>query len=170
MLRTDFIEEAVKHLAGMEKETLENITAACFAGRMKAGIYEQAVQLIRELQQKGEQVIFATSSLYIMIQPLEKFLGISESLASVLEFSQGVTTGRMKGVSLFGEKKKDAVQQWLAERSIDPHTVSFYSDSHTDIPLLEYCGCPVAVNPDRFLERYAKKHGWQVLRFRATLG
>jgi phosphoserine phosphatase len=46
----------------------------------------------------------------------------------------------------------------------------FYSDSYTDLPLLEFSGHPVAVNPDRFLRREALKRGWRILRWRETLG
>jgi phosphoserine phosphatase len=34
---------------------------------------------------------------------------------------------------------------------------------------MEYSGRAIAVNPDRFLEKEAKKHGWEILRFRETL-
>jgi phosphoserine phosphatase len=44
--------------------------------------------------------------------------------------------------------------------------VRFYSDSYTDLPTLELCGQPVAVNPDRFLTRAAKQRGWDMLRFK----
>jgi len=166
---SDFIEKAVKHIAGLDKKTVEDLAEACFARRMKKGIYTQAAQLIAEMQQRGEQVIFATSSFHTIIHPLERFLGVSESIASALEFSQGKTTGRVAGLSLFGEKKKAAVEKWLSEHGIAPQDVCFYSDSYTDIPLMEYCGSAVAVNPDRYLEREAKKRGWQILRFWGTL-
>jgi len=166
---TDFIEDAVKHIAGLDKKIMEDLAEACFTRRMKKGIYAQAAQLIAEMRQRGEQVIFATSSFHTIIHPLERFLGITESIASALEFSQGKTTGRIAGLSLFGEKKKAAVEKWLADHQINPRDVCFYSDSYTDIPLMEYCGGAVAVNPDRYLEREAKKRGWQILRFRETL-
>jgi len=167
---TDFIEQAVRHLAGLDKKTVDDLAADSFNRRMKTGIYAQAARLIAEMRQRGEQVVFATSSFHSIIQPLERFLGVSESIASSLEFSQGKTTGHVAGVSLFGGKKKAAVENWLAERGINPADVCFYSDSYTDIPLMEYCGSAVAVNPDRFLKREAKKRGWQILRFRETLG
>ena len=166
---TDFIEEAIKHIAGLDKKTMEDLAEACFARRMKKGIYAQAARLIAEMRQRGEPVIFATSSFHIIIHPLERFLGVSESIASTLEFSQGKCTGRVAGLSMFGEKKKAGVEKWLADHRINPADARFYSDSYTDIPLMEYCGSAVAVNPDRFLRREAKKRGWQILRFRKTL-
>src|SRR5258708_21283346 len=40
-----------------------------------------------------------------------------------------------------------------------------YSDSITDLPMLEAVGRPVAVNPDKDLRRVARERGWPVLRF-----
>ena len=41
-----------------------------------------------------------------------------------------------------------------------------YSDSMTDLPLLELVGNPHAVNPDRELKAIAEERGWPVLEFR----
>ena len=164
----DFIDKAVTQLAGIEAGALLQTAETCFRHRIKPNIYTGAARLIREAQEKGGQVIFATSSLRIIIQPLEKFFGIKNSLASDLEFNGGTTTGRLTGGSLFGIKKKTAVEAWLEENSIRPEDAWFYSDSYTDIPLLEICGKPVAVNPDSTLAKAAKKHGWGIMRFTET--
>jgi HAD superfamily hydrolase (TIGR01490 family) len=166
----DFIEEAVKHLAGIERTVLEQLAAACFERRVRRNIYRGAAELIEKIKARGGKVIFATSSVNIIIEPLEKFFGITESIASVLEFSGGKTTGRVCGAAFFGAKKKAAVEFRLERYSIRPGEVYFYSDSYTDLPLLEFCGHPVAVNPDRFLAREARKRGWEILRFKETLG
>jgi len=165
----DFIENAVKALEGVEKSALERLAEDCFQRRIRRGIYAEAARLIREALQKGERVIFATSSLKTVIQPLERFFGIEGSLASELEFRDGKTTGRLCGNSLFGGKKKEAVENWLKTNRLSAADVSFYSDSYTDIPLLEICGNPIAVNPDRALAREAKKRGWKILWFRGVL-
>jgi HAD superfamily hydrolase (TIGR01490 family) len=166
----DFIEEAVKHIAGIKKGVLEQLAASCFERRVRRNIYRGAAELIEKIRNRGGKVIFATSSISIMIEPLEKFFGVTDSIASVLEFEEGKTTGRLCGVSFFGRKKKAAVEIRLGRHLIKPENVYFYSDSYTDLPLLEFCGHPVAVNPDRFLAREAEKRGWEILRFRETLG
>ncbi|MCZ9342803.1 HAD-IB family hydrolase, partial [Streptomyces sp. TRM76130] len=40
-----------------------------------------------------------------------------------------------------------------------------YSDSATDLPMLEAVGHPHAVNPDRALRREALARGWPILDF-----
>jgi HAD superfamily hydrolase (TIGR01490 family) len=168
-LNHDFIEEAVKHIAGIDEDAFKKVLQNSFERRMKKGIYTDALRLIEEMKKRGEKVMFATSSFSIIIEPLARFLDIDETLATNLEFAQGKTTGRIVGNSLFGEKKKDAVAAWLLEHKIDPRDTRFYSDSYTDIPLLAFAGEAIAVNPDRILKREAKKRGWKILRFQRTL-
>jgi len=165
----DFIEAAVENLAGIERDSLEKAANDCFHKRIKGDIFTGAQKLIAEAQGKNERVIFASSSFDFILRPLERFLGIDGLLACELEYIAGKTTGRLVGSSLFGVKKKTVVQAWLQRNNISPDEVSFYSDSYTDIPLLEYCGNPVAVNPDRILRHEAKKRGWKILRFKDVM-
>jgi HAD superfamily hydrolase (TIGR01490 family) len=166
----DFIENTVKKLAGIKRADLEQVSQECFKKRIKPNIYTGMQKIINDALEKKEKVIFATSSFDFIIKPLEQFFGIEGSLACQLEYSDGITTGNLVGYSFFGPKKKTAAQAWMENNNIDPKGVSFYSDSYSDLPLLEYCGNPVAVNPDNILARKAKKHGWKILRFKDVLG
>jgi len=166
----DFIEQTVKKLSGIKKTDLDRIAENCFQKRIKPNIYKGAAELIRDALKKGERVIFATSSFDFIIKPLENFFGIKGSLASEMEYLNGMTTGNLVSYSFFGQKKKTAAQAWMERNSIKPQDASFYSDSYTDIPLLEYCGNPVAVNPDRILLEKATGHNWKVLNFKDVLG
>jgi HAD superfamily hydrolase (TIGR01490 family) len=159
----DFIEKSVKCLANIEQDALVQCAHNTFIRYIKPNIYTNISKRIRETDGK---VIFATSSLDIIIRPLEEYFGIGGSLATRLEFKEGKTTGKLTGGSLFGSKKKDAVLDWLTQNNISNRNVCFYSDSYTDLPLLEICGKPVAVNPDRTLLGEAKKQGWEILRVR----
>ncbi|GHV88533.1 hypothetical protein AGMMS50267_08930 [Spirochaetia bacterium] len=170
LVNQDFIAQAVTHLAGIDRGIMENLADAYFTRRLKPNIYTDGVRLIRSLQEKGEPVYLATSSFDTLIRPLESWLSLPGSIDSVLEFIDGKTTGRILGSVPFGKNKKNAVEAWLKERALPPEDVWFYSDSYTDLPLMEFCGHPVAVNPDHILERVAKRRGWPVLRFRETLG
>jgi HAD superfamily hydrolase (TIGR01490 family) len=166
----DFIEDAVKHLAGLDEKRLDALAEHCFDRFMKPDMYTGALELIRGLKKIGCRIILATSSFKTIIRPLQIFLDAEESIASGLEFIDGKTSGRLTGKAVFGKNKLEAVRAWLNVQNIAPVNVWFYSDSYTDIPLLEYCGSPVAVNPDRILRKKARKQGWNIMRFRHTLG
>jgi len=166
----DFVEKSCKYFANIGKDDLVECAYKTFAEYIKPNIYFDMAEKISSLKRSGEKVIFASSSLSLLIEPLEQYFGIEGSLATELEFKDGKTTGALVGNSMFGSKKKDGVLNWLERNNIKLEEVSFYSDSYTDIPLLELCGKPVAVNPDSILKRQAKKRGWEILRVRKTLG
>jgi HAD superfamily hydrolase (TIGR01490 family) len=166
----NFIENAVKPLEGIDQRTLETLAESCFTRGIKPNLYVEGLRLINEIKGRNEKVYFATSAFYTLIAPLERFLGIDGSIASALEFDAGKTTGRVDGKALFGKSKKNAVEAWLTSRAISPDDVHFYSDSYTDLSVMEFCGHPVAVNPDPILRREAKKRGWDILRFGKLLG
>jgi len=168
-LDQNFIENTVKKLAGIKKSDLERVSEICFNKYIKQNIYCGAAQMIRSAQDKNEKVIFATSSFDFIIKPLENFFGIEGSLASKMEYKDGITTGNLDGYSVFGPKKKIASLEWIAHNGINLKDVSFYSDSYTDIPLLEVCAIPVVVNPDNILKKHAIKNGWEILKFNDVL-
>jgi HAD superfamily hydrolase (TIGR01490 family) len=169
-IRGDFIETAFKRLAGIDRRALEDLARLCFERRVKARLYREGLGLIAALRRRGETVWFASSSPRTLLEPLEEFFAVEGSIASVPEFAGGKTTGRLSGRAPFGPEKLAAVKGWLEERSIDPGALHFYSDSYTDLPLLEFSGHPAAVNPDRILRREARRRGWRILRWRETLG
>src|SRR5262249_59146526 len=65
----------------------------------------------------------------------------------------------------YGENKAVAIKQLAVERDYDLTECHAYSDSITDLPMLEAVGHPSTVNPDRALRKLANEHGWPVLAF-----
>lgn len=170
MVDPDFIKNGVKLVAGIERAFLEELAMRTFEERIKQNMFAPGVDLVKEIKSRGESVYLATSAFYTLVKPLADFLGVDGVIASRLEFADGKATGKIDGNAVFAHGKKDAVSAWLAEHLISPNEVLFYTDSYSDIPLMEICGSPVAVNPDRFLLRKAKQRGWRVMRFKDTLG
>ncbi|MBI3171379.1 MAG: hypothetical protein HYZ32_02160 [Hydrocarboniphaga effusa] len=58
------------------------------------------------------------------------------------------------------------MKQWLAEQGEDYSHLTFYSDSHNDLPLLREVHQPVAVDPDELLREEAVRGGWPVISLR----
>ena len=58
------------------------------------------------------------------------------------------------------------IREVAAREAIDLSGSYAYSDSVTDLPMLEAVGHPIAVNPDHALRREAERRGWQIRDFR----
>lgn len=127
-------------------------------------VYSEAAELIAWHQEQGHDVIVLSAAGDEVVTPIAAMLGATGSVATRM----GVVDGRYSGEITFycyGEQKAVAAKQLAAENGYDLANCFAYSDSSTDIPLLETVGMPRAVNPDRLLRRTATERGWTVLEF-----
>jgi phosphoserine phosphatase len=101
---------------------------------------------------------------------------IVRMLATVLQMDGGMGTryevgpdgrftGRLDGPFVYGPGKVEAMERFAAEHEIDLAASYAYSDSISDLPMLQAVGNPVVVNPDPPLADIAREEGWQVMRF-----
>ena len=129
--------------------------------------FPDAIARMRAHQRRGERVIVVSSSLADLVEPLAVRLGLDGTIASRAEVQEGRYTGRVERF-MHGAAKADALRGYAAEHGIDLAAASAYTDSRSDLQLLEVVGHPFAVNPDRALKKAALANGWPVLRFASS--
>jgi HAD superfamily hydrolase (TIGR01490 family) len=129
--------------------------------------FPDAIQRMRAHQARGEPAVVVSASLIDLVQPLADRLGLDAAIGSRAAIRDGRYTGAVE-TFLHGTAKADAVRQYAADHGIDLTASSAYTDSRSDIQLLEAVGHPYAVNPDRALKREAEAHGWPVLEFASS--
>lgn len=129
-------------------------------------VYADALRLIAAHGRLGQEVIIVSSSGMEMVGPIGARLGASEVIATRMEVADGCYTGEMEFWA-YGEAKAHRVRELAAKRGYRLPDCYAYSDSVTDLPMLETVGHPRAVNPDRALRRIARERHWPVLAFGA---
>jgi HAD superfamily hydrolase (TIGR01490 family) len=145
----------VEALRTLIEEEIEPLAALAFP---------DAIQRMRDHQARGEQAIVVSASLADLVEPLAERLGLDGWIASRAEVRDGRFSGRAESF-LHGQAKADAVRHYAVEHGIDLAASSAYTDSRSDIQLLQTVGHPYAVNPDRALEKAARANGWPILHF-----
>jgi HAD superfamily hydrolase (TIGR01490 family) len=156
-------EVAYPFLKGVARARLDDLAAALFDEVLRQRIDSAVAERIEAALRSGGKAIIASSSFSTILGPLARHLGISDIVASELEFSDGMATGRLAGEPAFGEGKRSRVLAYLRTIGSEPGECAFYSDSHRDLPLLREVGEAVAVNPDGRLRRMARKSGWEII-------
>ena len=111
-------------------------------------------------------MIIVSTSGQEMVAPIGALLGASSVIATRMEVADGHYTGQVEFYA-YGEAKAEQVRALAAERGYSLPLCYAYSDSVTDLPMLEIVGHPRAVNPDRALRKIAQQRGWPVLTFSA---
>ncbi len=159
-------ERSLPRLAGMRREQLETVAEQVFREQMVGDLYPDAVRAVRERQDAGRRIVIATSSIDMIVAPLARHLGVTDVVATTLEFRDGLCTGRLAGPVLMGAEKHRRVLGFVGAAGERAQSCSFWSDSIYDLPLLSAVGEPVAVNPDFRLRRVARARGWPIRDFR----
>ena len=131
--------------------------------------YSEALAIIDAHRQSGRRVVVISASPEEIVRPLCKYLGISEVIATRAEVDEdGKYTGEIE-LYPYGPAKAQAMIEMAREQDIDLEKSYAYSDSASDVPMLEAVGHPVAVNPDAELEKVATERGWEIRRFRSAV-
>ncbi|MFG3094876.1 HAD family hydrolase [Streptomyces sp. NPDC048202] len=129
-------------------------------------IYDEAASLIEEHHTAGRDVVIVSTSGAEVVEPIGELLGADRVVATRLVVGEdGCFTGEVEYYA-YGPTKAEAIRELAASEGYDLDRSYAYSDSVTDLPMLQAVGHPHAVNPDRALRREAVSRGWQVLEFR----
>ncbi|QDH10631.1 HAD family hydrolase [Nocardioides dongxiaopingii] len=151
-------------VAGWDVATVREIVADTLHNVVDPIVYDEAVGLIAEHSLAGRDVIIVSASGSEVVEPIGELLGADHVIASRLEVVDGHYTGEIDYYA-YAEEKARAIRDLAARDGYDLAQCYGYSDSVTDVPMLEAVGFPHAVNPDKELRRHAAAAGWPVLVF-----
>jgi len=161
-----FRESALRITRGWDQAKISAIVAEALIDVIEPIVFDEALALIREHQAAGRKVYLISASPEEIVTPLARYLGVDESIASRAKLDlDGRYTGEVDFYS-YGPFKAEAMRKLADEVGIDLDASYAYSDSITDLPMLEAVGHPTAVNPDRELARVARARDWEIRIFR----
>lgn len=128
-------------------------------------IRPEARALLDQHHAAGRETWIVSASPIELVEPLAIALGMTGGIGTKGEVDNGVYTGRLDGPFCYGEGKAEAITTLANERGIDLANSWSYSDSMSDIPMMEIVGNAVAVNPDAELAALSRSRGWPVVVF-----
>ena len=157
----------VRELAGQSEDLHEANTRRWVADQLVHYVAEEGRERLESHRQLGHRVAMITASPGYTADPLAEALGLAQEdvLATRFEVQNGRFTGRLLEPMLYGAGKLSAAVVYARRHGLSLADSFFYTDSISDLPLLENVGHPVAVNPDRSLRRLADAKGWSIVRF-----
>lgn len=153
---------ALRQVAGMEVAQLRSLTDD--VGRMLVRqVLPGARMLLRRHQDAGDFVVILSASPQELVEAIASRLGAQRAVGTRAQIDGSRYTGDLDGPFCYGPGKVQRLEHVLGPGSLDAATA--YADSVSDLPVLEACREPVAVNPDRQLHRVARARGWPIVRF-----
>lgn len=155
--------DALSTVRGLPEETLRTWTHEWFWNEVVPWTAPGALPVIAAHRAAGHPVVLLTSSSPYASECAVEHFGLDAFLSSVYEVEGGLLTGRFISPLCFGPGKVARAEAFAREHGIDLDASWFYSDSATDLPMLERVGNPRPVNPDPRLRRTARLRGWAIL-------
>jgi len=151
-------------VTGWEVSTVREIVADTLHNVVDPLVYDEAVELIEEHRAAGRDIVIVSASGTEVVEPIGEMLGADHVVATRMEIEDGKYTGRI-ALYAYAEEKARAIKALADEHGYDLEDCYAYSDSITDMHMLEEVGHAFAVNPDKELRRVAKERDWPVLVF-----
>jgi HAD superfamily hydrolase (TIGR01490 family) len=159
-VRTEFLDR----IKGSSMSDLDRIGQAVLP-RLVARVRPESRKLIAMHHEADRDTWIVTASPQRVVEPLADSLGMTGAMGTKGEVVDGFYTGELDGPFMYGPGKARAVEKLAGDRGYDLELSYAYSDSVSDLPMMEIVGHPVAVNPDSQLAAIAHERGWPIVIF-----
>jgi HAD superfamily hydrolase (TIGR01490 family) len=133
--------------------------------KLVAQVRPESKKLLKMHSEKGRDTWIVSASPEVVVSPLAAAIGMTGGLGTRGRVVDGHYTGELDGPFMYGTGKAEAVEKLASERGYDLDKCYAYSDSVSDLPMMELVGHPVAVNPDGLLDDIAHERGWPIVIF-----
>ncbi|MFO7298930.1 MAG: HAD-IB family hydrolase [Actinomycetes bacterium] len=157
-------QDMLTRIAGASVESLKALEAEV-TPNLIARVRPESRDLIEMHHSHGRDTWIVSASPQPLVEPLAAALGMTGAIGTRGEIIDGHYTGRLDGPFVYGPGKAEAIEKLAQDRGYDLQLCYAYSDSVSDLPMLELVGHPVAVNPDGELTAVARQRGWPIVIF-----
>jgi HAD superfamily hydrolase (TIGR01490 family) len=157
----------MRQYEGRDEAPLREEVERWFQAEIAWAICTQARETIAEHRAQGHVIALLTSATRYLSTPLARVLDVEHILCTEIEVADGRFTGRMSPPACYGPGKVVWAERFAERLGIDLDASFFYSDSYSDLPMLERVGQPRVINPDPRLRRRAAHERWPVHQWSA---
>ena len=159
-------------MRGRSLSDLDEMGERLFRQKIESRIYPEMRDLVRAHMQRGHTVCLSSSALTIQVEPVARFLGITNLLTNRLEVDDdGVLTGDVRQADSVGTGQGATPSSGsLPSADIDLRQSYFYADGDEDVALMYLVGNPRPTNPEGKMAAVARQRGWPITRFTSRSG
>ncbi|MDE3045560.1 MAG: HAD-IB family hydrolase [Verrucomicrobiota bacterium] len=148
-------------LKGVPLSHLEEVVEPFLDQSMDRLLSPFVYRCLQKAKKRGAVVALLSSSPHFLVSRIAKRLRIQRWAGTEYAVDK---EGKLCDIAtlITGRTKLCIAKQWAAECGLSSHQSAAYSDSNDDLPLLEWVGHPIAVQPDRQLLAVARERRWLV--------
>lgn len=167
--RGEFLRRFYRRYEGMSEDDLRRLIEESVGQLLFRRTSPDAIRRVREHRAAGHKTILITGALDVFAAPLAPLFDEIVS-TRIARDARGRLSGFLEHPPIVGEARAAWLQRCAADHGFDLEESYAYADSHSDLPLLQTVGHPVAVNPDIGLMRAARRRHWRIEEWTASEG
>jgi HAD superfamily hydrolase (TIGR01490 family) len=156
------LERSSRWIRGRREQAIAEHCRLWYREMVRQYLQPELIRRIAEHKEQGHLVAILSSTTSYLAEPLAEDLGIEHLLVSHLIVQDGRFTGEAERPLCYGDGKIFWARRFAEQHDVDLAQSYFYTDSASDLPMLEIVGHPQVVNPDIVLRREARRRGWPV--------
>ncbi len=143
----------------------ERIVRAWYSANVAHLYSRPALDAVEKHRSEGHPLVLLSSTSPFQGKLVVEQLKMHACLSTEFEIEGDNLTGEITQFC-HGKNKVFAAERYAEKAGVDLSKSYFYTDSASDLPMLERVGRPVAVNPDPQLKRRAKREGWPIVEWK----
>lgn len=154
-------ESFLKFIENIEEKDLAILTKKFYDERLSKILYKDALDMIHKLKTEGYMIILISASPEFYIKEFYAIDDVDFIIGTRFTFENGKFVRKMNGNNCKRDEKVVRLKAYLKENNIEADYENSYmfSDSLSDLPLLDLVGNPYLIN-------YNKKHNIEILRWK----
>ena len=156
---------SARGVKGIPEQVFMELGEEVYQKELAQAIYPESRALVSAHLAMGHTVAIVSAATPYQVEPVARDLGVSHVMCTRMEVKKGKFTGKIIEPACWGEGKAEAGRQLAETHGLHLSDAYFYTDSISDLPLLELVGRPRPVNPDTQLATKAFQNDWPVFRF-----
>jgi len=159
--------DAAETYKGIPADKLRSDVENFFDEEMKHRARPGFLPVMQSHKRRNQRVIMCTSTWQHPAETAAKMFGFEytseDVICSQMQVNEeGVLDGKLAKIA-YGDEKYERTKEWAEKNNVDLKKCYFYTDSYSDVKLMEHVGYPVAVNPDPRLMQHAESRGWEIV-------
>ena len=158
-----FNEVFYREYRGLSEDWLRKEAERLFENEIRPKVFPGATACLDADRRAGYRLVLVSGGLDFAIAPAVRHFGFDDVIANRLVYENGIATGQIAPPLLAEQAKVEAIRSYCRQYNVETAQSKAYSDSLSDLPMLEAVGIPAAVNPERRLRRVAAERGWPIL-------
>ncbi len=163
MLKLEYISRVLSDkYIGLTESEIYKKTQKWFDDFGHKFIREDLVEEIKKHRKNNAEIVLISASPRNLCYPLYDYLDMDELISTDLIIENDIFKG-IQGKNVYGNVKVERAKEFLSGKNMKFEDSYFYSDSISDLPLLEAVGNPICVNPDKKLMKVAINKNWKIL-------